>query len=147
MSNEILDWVHKCLIEDEDVIVPLKKLWSRYGQAGKPPFEQFAFTVLNDDRFEQMYSLDHDLSLEAFGYYGGPRVKLRSRELTAQCIFRIVRNHNERAVQVLMRALEILGDESTQSSEESLSEAILMLEGLRPLFKPWVHLRPKDQET
>ena len=144
MSQEILDWVHKCLKDDEDVIVPLKKLWSRrYGFAGEPSFEEFAQAVLRDSRFEQLYSLDHDPRLEEFGYFAGPRVKLRSREITGQCVFRIVQKHNERIVQVLLRALEVLNEEPQEAADEDLNEAILMLEGLRPLFKPWTQLRTK----
>lgn len=146
MPSEMLDWVYKCLLEDEDVIVPLKQLWSRrYGLAGEPSFEEFARAVLGDGRFEEVYSLEHDPQLEGLGYFTGPRVKLRSRNLTAQCVFRLVRKHNERVVQVLLRALEVLSEESQAGPDEDLSEAIVMLEGLRPLFKPWVHLKPKDQ--
>jgi len=142
MKSEMLDWVYKCLQEDEDVIVPLKKLWARrYGFAGEPTFDNFTRTVLADRRFEALYSLDHDPQLETFGYFSGPRVKLRSREITAQCIFRIVQKHNERVVEVLLRALEILKENSASDSDGDLAEAVLMLEGLRPLFKPWVHLK------
>ena len=145
MSSEMLDWVYECLLEDEDIVVPLKKIWSRrYGSAGEPSFERFARAVLSDRRFELLYALDHDPLLEAFGYLGGPRVKLRSRHLPAQCVVRIVQKHNERIVQVLRRAIEVLAEESNGRPDEDLHETILMLEGLRPLFKPWVHLNPED---
>ena len=148
MSSEMLDWVYKCLLDDEDVIVPLKQLWSRrYGLAGEPSFQRFARAVLGDSRFEEVYSLEYDPQLEALGYFTGPRVKLRSRDLTARCVFRILRRHNERIVQVLLRAMEVLAEESKAGPDEDLSEGIVMLEGLRPLFKPWVHLKPKDQGT
>ena len=148
MPSDMLDWVYKCLLEDEDVVVPLKKLWSRrYGLAGNPSFQQFARSVLRDERFEEMYSLDHDPLLEDFGYFAGPRVKLRSRELTGQCIFRLVQQHNERVVEVLRRALEVLSEEPQADSEEDLNDALILLEGLRPIFKPWIHLKPKDQPT
>lgn len=142
MRSEMLEWVYKCLLEDEEVIIPLKKLWKRrYGLAGEPSFEEFAEAVLSDQRFEQMYWLDHDPCLEAFGYFAGPRVKLRSREITGRCVFRIMQKHNERILQVLLHALKILHNES---SAEDINEIILMLEGLQPLFKPWVHFKPKD---
>lgn len=138
MSSEMRDWVYKCLQEEEEIIVPLKKLWSRrYGLAGKPSFEQFERIVLRDERFEKLYSVDHDPCLEAFGYFAGPRVKLRSREITEQCVLHLVEKHNERIVQVLLRALEILREDSDPDSEADLSEAILILEQLRPAFKKW----------
>jgi hypothetical protein len=144
--SPILDWVHRRLEEDEDIIVPLKKLWNqRFGVRGKPAFGQFARTVLRDPRFELVYSVDHDPSLEAFGLYAGPRVKLRSREITPESILRLVQKHNERVIQVLLRASEILRADSEILPQKDLGEAILMLEELRPALKPWVHLRPGDE--
>lgn len=103
MSTELLNWVHKCLDEDEEIIVPLKKLWRRrYNDwSGKVSFEEFARLVLADDRFEQVYSIELDARLEAFGLFAGPRVKLRSREITEEGILLLVRKHNERIAQIL----------------------------------------------
>ena len=146
MSSEMLEWVYQCLKRDEDIIVPLKKLWNRrYGTTGMPSFEQFAKAVLRDDRFEQLYCLDHDLLLEAVDCFSGPRVKLRSRAITEECIVRLIQKHNDRTLEALRRALKLLGEDSDRSSEQQIQEAILMLEQLRPVFRPWVHLKPKDQ--
>lgn len=148
MSELILNWVCKCLEEDEDVIVPLRKLWNRgCSQSLDPSFEEFAELVLKDPRVEFMYSIDHNPGLEVFGYFGGPRVKLRSREITVQSVRRIVQKHNERIVQLLARAMELSQEGPGSDTDEDLNEAILMLEGLRPFLKPWTHLRQKDQTT
>lgn len=142
MSSEILDSVYKCLEEDEEVIVPLKKIWrGRQDLAGELTFEHFARIVLSDERFEEVYSLDHDPCLEDLGYFAGPRVKLRSREITEQCILRLVQKHNERIVHVLLRALEILRSNAEAGSKENLSEAVLMLEELRPALRQWKIVR------
>lgn len=142
MSSEMLDWVHKCLEEDEDVIVPLRKLWScHHDLVDELTFEHFARMVLSDERFEEVYSLDHDPCLEDFGYFAGPRIKLRSREITEQCVLHLVQKHNERIVQVLLRALEILRNDAKPDSKEDLSEAVLMLEELRPAFRQWKIVR------
>lgn len=147
-SVDVLNWVYQYLLADEEIIVPLKKLWSRkYDLVGELSFDEFARMILRDDRFEEVYSLDHDPQLENFGYFAGPRVKLRSRPITEQCVLRFVQTHNERVVQVLLRALEILREDPETRSEKKLSEAVLMLEELRPAFKPWVHLNPDDPDS
>lgn len=146
--SEMLDWAYQCLQEEEEIIVPLRKLWDRArSRARVPPFEQFSRAVLSDGRFEQVYSLEHDPILESFGCFAGPRVKLRSREITEQGILRLVQKHNERTIQVLLRALEILREDSNTNSEAVLGEAILILEQLRPIFKPWTHLKRGNQTT
>lgn len=143
MSSKMMEWVYGRLDEDEDVIVPLKRLWNEwYAMAGGPPFEKFAESVLRDSRFERMYSLDDDPRLEAWGYFPGPRIKLRSREITEQCVLHLVRKYNEGLVQALRRAWEILQDDSEQDACGDLGEAILMLEEVRPALTPWVHLKP-----
>ena len=72
-------------------------------------------------------------------------MKLKSRAITEEFIFRLVRKHNERIVDALRRALKILRQEPDGCSNEHIDEALQMLEQLRPLFKPWIHLKPKDQ--
>ena len=148
MSSEMLNWVYISLQRDEEVVVPLKRLWrQKYGTSNELSFEEFARKVLCDERFEEMYSVDHDPELEAFDCFSGPRVKLKSREITEQCVLRLVQKHNERVVRVLLRALEILREESKTDPKADLTEAVLMLEQLRPAFRPWVHLKPGDQTT
>jgi hypothetical protein len=138
----MLEWVHRRLDEDEDVIVPLRRLWNEwYAVAGEPPFDTFARSVLGDGRFECVYSLNDNPHLEAWGYFPGPRVKLRSREVTEECVLHLVRKYNEDLVRALRRAWEILQDD-TEPHSGDLGEAILILEEVKPALTPWVHLRP-----
>jgi hypothetical protein len=147
MWSEELNWIYESLSADEEVIVPLRKLWTeRYDLAEQISFEEFARVVLRDDRFEEVYTLEHDPQLESLGYFTGPRIKLRSRHITEQCVLRFVQKHNERIVQVLLRALQILGSDHRGRSDRNLSEAVEMLEELRPALKGWVHLDTNDPD-
>lgn len=144
----MLNWAYQCLEKDDDVIVPIKRLWSRkYRLAGTMSFEDFARRVTQDARFEVMYSIEQDPALEAFGCFSGPRVKLRSRKITVACVRRMLQKHNERILQTLQRAAELAEQDSDPERNNNLTEAIQMLDWLRPFFKPWINLGPKDQTT
>jgi len=143
MSSEILDWVCRRLGDDDEVIQPLKKLWKDWHTFHDgPPFDEFATAVLGDERFEKMYCIDHDPDLEALGCFSGPRIKLRSREITPHHVLVIFRKHNERIAKILMKASEVLNGDSGTGSSTVLDEAVQMIEVLRPAFNPWVHFRP-----
>ena len=143
MSSEMLEWIYRRLEEDEDVIVPLKRLWNEwYAMAGEPSFDRFARSILADSRFEHVYSLEDESHLEAWGYFPGPRVKLRSREITEESVLHLVRKYNEYLVRALRRAWEILQDDTGSHPSDDLSEAILLLEEVKPALTPWVHLKP-----
>jgi len=147
MSFGMLDWVAEALQEDEEVIVPLKKIWGRrYGRAGEIPFNEFTEAVLKDERFEQVYCLDYDAGFEVFGCISGPRVRLRSRPITPHSVLRVVRKHNERIVRVLLHALETLREGQGARSDDDLGEAIEILEQLRPALKRWTRVPVIDKK-
>jgi len=140
MSPEVLDWVARCLEEDEDVIVPLRKIWAwRYNRAGELHFQRFAQAVLNDARFEVVYAVNCDIDMESLGCFSGPRVKLRNRLLTAQSVLSLARKQNERVVAVLIGALEALRSDPDNSQNRELEDAITMLQDLQPALRRWTH--------
>jgi hypothetical protein len=141
MPGQMLDWVNRRLGEDEDVIVPLKRLWKEWhAMNGEPSLEEFSVIVLSDARFEHLYSVEQDPQMETFGYFSGPRIKLRSREITQQCVLKLIKKYNENVVKTLRRVSELLHEE--EDSCNPLGEAILLLEEVRPALTPWVHLEP-----
>jgi len=145
MSSAMLDWVFERLRSDDQVIMPLKALWKEWHTgAGGPSYNRFVAVVLHDRRFEQVYSIDHDPQLETCGYFTGPRIKLRSREITEECLLKLIRSHNERIVEALFLAWEVFRNDPDSKSHGELRNAIQMLAELRPVFSSWTHV-PTDR--
>jgi hypothetical protein len=89
---------------DPDFYVPVKKLWLMLqgeGLAVDMEIKDLYRMLANDKRFEFTDGMDHtwgfkddpefrneiDREMEALGFYAGPRVKLVSREMTAEDVF------------------------------------------------------------
>ncbi len=157
MSLEVLDWVYRYLEQDEDIVVPIKKIWNDWQivNAG-PPLPEFAALILADDRFEQMDSVDHTEGLEwvspaekaeyvrnmeAMGFYSGPRVKLKSRELTLEYITHMIARHNNRLELALREVHAAMPDDVDEEEEGQLIDIMAQVEELRE------HLRQAGLET
>jgi hypothetical protein len=79
------------------MIVPLRKIWLDWHEIhDEPSFEQFSREILHDDRFEELYCVAQDTAVEEFDCFTGPRIKLRTREITSEHILNLVRQHNEK---------------------------------------------------
>ncbi len=146
-SDEVLAWVQDYLERDEDVVVPVKKMWNEW-RAGHPApsLEAFTAIVLADDRIEAMGEVDHAedtdgvsteeqdeyvSDMEADGYYSGLRVKLKSRDLTLEHIARMIKKHNDRMEEALRRAHAALPDSLSEEEEGKLLEVMALAEELR----------------
>src|SRR5262245_34653966 len=102
MSSEMLDWARAYLERDEDIVVPIKKMWNEWHLShSETPLDEFTTAVLADEQVEHMASVDHnrgmeeatpeqraehERDMEELGYFSGPRVKLKSREITREHI-------------------------------------------------------------
>jgi hypothetical protein len=104
MDNRTITRVIEVLETDPDFFVPVKKLWLMLqgeGLALDVELEDFYHMLLDDERFEFTPGVDHkegfeddpefaeemEREMEALGFYTGPRVKLISREMTAENVF------------------------------------------------------------
>jgi len=104
MDNRTLTRVIEVLETDPDFFVPVKKLWLMLqgeGLALDVELEDFYHMLLDDERFEFTPGVDRkegfeddpelaeemEREMEALGFYTGPRVKLISREMTAEDVF------------------------------------------------------------
>jgi len=145
--SELIQWVRAYLEQDEDIIVPVKKMWNEW-HAGHPApsLEAFTAIVRADDRIEEMGEVDHteDMDwmspeeldeyvrdMEADGYYSGPRVKLKSRELTLEHIARMIKRHNDRMEEALRQAHAALPDDVSEEEEGQLIDVMAVAEELR----------------
>jgi hypothetical protein len=104
MDNRTITRVIEVLETDPDFFVPVKKLWLMLqgeGLALDVELEDFYHMLLDDERFEFTPGVDQkegfeddpkfaeemEREMEALGFYTGPRVKLISREMTAENVF------------------------------------------------------------
>lgn len=145
--SELIQWVRAYLEQDEDIIVPVKKMWNEwYAAQGTPSLAEFTLTVLSDDRIEEMPGVDHtgDMEemrpeeleehardMEAHGFYSGPRVKLKAREITPEHIARMLKKHNDRMEWALQQARAALPDDASEADEGNLIDVIMLARQLR----------------
>ncbi len=99
MDDKAIARLIEILETDPDFFVPVKRLWLTLQQEGLDAglsLEEFQRELEEDDRFEFGPDMGTDgvpedsktvRELEAQGIYGGQRVKLRSRVVTADDIF------------------------------------------------------------
>lgn len=137
MNKKTLNRVMDILESDPDIYVPVKRLWLTLKQEGldvDAELEVFSDHLHGDARFEfasgvsfETESLElreeGEREMEALGFFGGPRVKLASREMTANDIFTGLRNSLKRMNDALQNAWETR-PEGDQETEDQLLEIL-----------------------
>lgn len=147
----MLEWVCFYLESDEDIIVPVKKMWNAW-HADHPQvtLEDFSAAVLADPRFKAERGVDHNegmewmspqelleyqSDMESMGYFSGPRLRLASREITPEHIVRMLKKHNDRMEWALEQARRSMPNDLPEPQEGMLIDAIekakLLRKGLR----------------
>jgi hypothetical protein len=159
--SELRTWVRRYLEADEDIIVPVKKLWNEWhDRHGSPSLAEFTRIVLSDDQLEEEHGVDHAAGMafasaaeleeyvrdmEAEGFYSGPRVKLKSREITREHIARMLKKHNDRMEWALHQAREIMPADVPEQEEGRLIHAIELARQLRRDLRK-AGLEPPEEE-
>jgi hypothetical protein len=144
---EMRQWVRAFLERDEDIIVPIKKLWNEWhAEHGAPTLEEFTIAVLGDPEVEEMRGVNHTDGLEELdpdelathleqmerdGFYSGPRAKLRSREITADHIARMIKKHNDRMEAALHAARALMPEDASEADEGKVIDVLAQVEELR----------------
>ena len=144
---DLLAWIVAYLEQDEEIVVPLKKMWNEWRRRDPATsLEEFAAVVLADDRLEEMGGVDHEEDMdwmspeeleeyrehmEATGYFSGPRVKLKSRELTLEHVARMISRHNDRMEAALQAARDAMPADIDEREEGALIHVIEMAKELR----------------
>lgn len=147
MSSALINWVNAYLEQDEDIVVPIKKLWNGWRAThASPSLAEFTALILADPRFEELPGTDHtkelaDLSpdefddavrdMETLDFYSGPRVKLKSRELTLEHITAMIKKHNDRMQQGLEQAYQSMPDDMNEQEEGQLLDIMALAKELR----------------
>lgn len=139
--SKTADWAEGVLATDEDILVPVKKLWKEYS-AENPGVSLGEFTgaLEQDARFEFTEGIDHEEGLENLseeeqneyegdmeseGFFGGPRVKLESREITPDHIAKMIKKHTGRMMGALWAAYDIRPEDLDERSEQELLDIIV----------------------
>lgn len=144
---ELIQWVRGYLEQDEDIIVPIKKMWNEWSAAQRTPsLAEFTRIVLADDLIEEMPGVDHtehmegmspeereeyEQDMEAHGFYSGPRIKLKSRQITPEHIAKMLKKHNDRMEAALQQARAALPEDASEADEGNLIDAMLLARKLR----------------
>ena len=137
MNKKTLNRVIDILKSDPDIYVPVKRLWLTLRQEGMDvdaELEAFSDWLHNDTRFEFASGVSFETEspelreegkreMEALGFFEGPRVKLTSREMTANDIFTGLRNSLTRMNDALQNAWETR-PEGDQETEDQLLEIL-----------------------
>jgi hypothetical protein len=161
MTTELLEWVNQYLANDEEIIVPIKKMWIEWrADHEEPSLEEFTVAVLADPRNEEMPGVDHaegleemspeeqeeyEKTMEEMGFFSGPRVKLKSREITREHLARMIFKHNERLEQALRAAYEAMPQETEEQQEGELIDLIEKVREFRQTLRE-MGLEQSDDE-
>ena len=162
MSSELLDWVCAYLEHDEDIAVPIKKMWNQWREVDdRTTLQEFSAMILADDRFEEMGGVDHGKGMEwmepdeyeeyvqdmeALGFFSGPRVKLKTREITLEHITKMIKKHNDRMEEALRQAREAMPEDASEQEEGALIDIQVMVEKLREELREAGLEPPEDNQ-
>ncbi len=159
MSTKLREWVCTYLEQDEDIVVPIKKMWNEWRATHpQPELEQFTALILADERIEEMEGIDHteglefdspeelaeyEQEMEEVGFYSGPRVKLLAREITLEHIAGMIKKHNDRMEWALRQAHAAMPDDVDEPEEGQLIDLLAQVEQLRQHLRE-IGLEPDD---
>jgi hypothetical protein len=154
------DWAIEILASDEEILVPVKKLWKEYvSQTPGISLEEFTQELEAEDRIELMAgtndSVDfkewsreeravHDEAMEACGWFSGPPAKLKSRTITLEHIVKMIEKHTNRMVESLADAYDVRPVHLTEDDERSLFDVFERAVNLRVRAQGAVRL-PGDE--
>jgi len=74
---------------------------------------------------------EYERDMEAHGFYSGPRVKLKSRQITREHIARMLKKHNDRMEWALQQARAAMPEEASEAEEGKLIDVIMRARKLR----------------
>lgn len=151
--SEPADWAIELLASDEEILVPVKKLWKEYvSQVRNISLEEFMHALEAEDRIEMIrgtdesdclreWSLDeriaYEQELESCGFVSGPRAKLKCRVITLEHIANMIEKHSSRMLESLAAAYDIRPADLSDDDEQTLFEA----------FERAVNLRARTQDA
>lgn len=140
--SAITEWAGRVLETDEDILVPVKKLWNEYtAQVPGTTLAEFTRELENDARFEffagtnrekEMREMglseeemrEEEAEMEAAGFFHGPRVKLKRRAITPDHIAAMIKKHTDRMMSALWAAYDVRPEDLDEEGEQELLDII-----------------------
>ena len=161
MDDLTTNRVIEILESDPDFFVSVKKLWLMLQEEKlilDIALEDFHLALLADARFEFTPGVTHDegvedvpafaeemeREMEALGFYSGPRVKLVSREMTAEDVFSAMTRSLTRMNESLHSAWEAR-PEGDQGTEDQLLKILASGQKLERDIQELVDLPEQDK--
>lgn len=129
-----MDVVEKILEDEEDIIVPVKKIWKMFQFSKEfqnipvPALIEFSQLLKDDERFEFMPPVNYgnmfeglteeeqrerEDEMEILGFFSGDRIKLRRLQLTGDLLASVI----EKSVNRMMNALKNAWDTKPDDKE------------------------------
>jgi hypothetical protein len=133
LTDSIGNWIHEFLETDEAIVVPVRKMWKAWCADYEPvTLEEFTAIVEADPRIEPMPGLnshedledDLDADADEINPAYGPRVKLKTREITLEHITRMLKLHTDQMASALWSAHEVAPEDLSDEEEAELLSAI-----------------------
>jgi hypothetical protein len=127
MEKALLDVVKHILENDDEVILPVRKLWrilqfdEEFSDIEVPVLSEFVELLRSDERFEFMHPIDYtgmyselseeerqkrELEMEEAGFYSGERIKLKRIALTGELLAGMIERSSDRMMEALRKAWE-----------------------------------------
>ncbi len=156
--SALTEWAASLLETDEEILVPVKKLWKEYSQMSQVSLDEFTHALEGDARFEFFEGTDHtkgfedwseeelaeyEEEMEAEGFFSGPRVKLKSREITPDHIAKMIKKHTDRMMSALWAAYDIRPEDLDEQSEQELLDMIVRAKEFQ--LKAQDAIKPDDE--
>lgn len=146
ISREAQEVIISMLEKAEEFYVPVKKIWKELTSQGYKLTDCDAFlrTLKKDKRLEvkdfKETDFEDEEEMEEFGFYSGPRVKLKSRKLTKEDMQRITLKHAQSVIDNLVKAYEVKPQDLPPDKEDGLIELMRKAKNLKEkigaAFKP-----------
>jgi hypothetical protein len=74
---------------------------------------------------------EYEQDMEEHGFYSGPRVKLKARQITREHVARMLKKHNDRMEWALQQARAAMPEGVSEAEEGNLIDAIQLARKLR----------------
>jgi hypothetical protein len=160
--HAVIEWATSVLETDEEILVPVKKLWVQYtAQNPGISLDDFTRALESDARFEFMEGTDptegledwteeeraeHIAEMEALGFFGGPRVKLASREITREHVARMIAKHTNNMLNALWSAYDVRPEDLDPEQDAELLDLIARAKELQLNLQEILGTPEEDQE-
>jgi hypothetical protein len=87
---------------------------------------------------------EYEEDMEAHGFYSGPRVKLKSRQITREHVASMLKKHNDRMEWALRQARAAMPEDASEAEEGNLIDVIQLARKLRRDLREAGLEPPKD---